>query len=134
MQALNMPEIAAEAFTRVEDQYAEENKKQLFEGFDKHGDYLQEYKSPVYAEVKNRMNPLPGFGNPDFYVTGAFTNSRKITISGDQIITTFSDEKAPQLLARDPDINGLGGGFKAEFVSENLRPSFISTIREKTGL
>ena len=134
VQAINIPEIARESFVSVETDYAEENKKQLFEGFDKDGSKLKQYRSNKYARVKNEMNPLPGLGNPDFYVTGAFTNSRHVTINGNVIETTYSDEKAARLLERDPNISGLGGSFKLEFINEKLKPSFFAEVRKRTGL
>lgn len=133
-KALSEPEVIAETFERSVDAYSDENKKQLFEGYNREGKRLQRYASNKYARVKNEMNPVPGLGNPDLFVTGAFTNSRRITISGNHIVTDFSDSKAPDLLQKYSDIDGLGGQYRKEFIDKNIRPTFRQIIREKTNL
>ena len=57
-------------------------KAQLYAGFNVYGRKMGEepygaYVLPAYAIEKERMNPLPGLGNPDLFLTGAFYDGIK---------------------------------------------------------
>jgi hypothetical protein len=86
------------------------NREQMYrEGQTSTGAKLKRYKRERYARAKNRMNPLPGYGNPDFYVTGAFHRGITIQEQAGRIRITSTDRKTPFLLKRDPEVFGLTG-------------------------
>jgi hypothetical protein len=129
VENLDIDSIIEKTFVRNEEKFAEKNRQQLFEGFDKDGERLKEYRSTLYAEVKHRMNPIPGEGNPDFKVTGAFYRGIEVRVDAPAIRTLLYDEKSEKLLERDPNIIGLGGKFKSDLITETLQPELVKDIR-----
>lgn len=135
ISALNIEQAAIESVTETKENLSDENRKQLIAGFNRRGERLRPYRSAKYARVKNQMNPLPGLGNPDFKVTGQFQRGIKTEVNGTSIVTASTDGKAMKLEIRDgPDIYGVGGTFKQEYIKEFLRPAFHRRISELTGL
>lgn len=133
VKALRSDEVIQQTLEEKKEDYLDENRKQLYEGFDREGNRLRKYRSAKYARVKNQMNPRPGLGNPDFYVTGAFYRNRTVTVQGGELITNLNDPKSEDLLKRDPDIIGLGGPYKIEFMGM-LHPALINNFRSKLRL
>lgn len=123
------------AFESTVDELADQNKKQLFEGYDKTGEKIKrKYRSNKYARVKNEMNPLPGLGTPDLKVTGSFYRGIRVDYSGGTLRTKSTDEKGDDLEAKYDNIYGLGGEFKKDFVNDSLRPALNSGITSAIGL
>jgi hypothetical protein len=131
---VNVDQVIQNVFENKKDELLEQNKKQLFEGFNAKGKRLREYQNADYAFAKYASNPLPGLGNPDFFVTGAFYRGWAIMVRRTELINEFEDEKSDQLLKRDPGIAGLGGNYKTSFIQEDLRPEFMKQIRKPYGL
>lgn len=135
VEQIDNDKIIGNAFESTVDDLAEENKKQLFEGFDKTGEKIsRKYSNNKYARVKNEMNPLPGLGVPDLKVTGAFYRGIRVDYQGGKLITASSDEKGTDLEEKYADIYGLGGEFKKEFIKNSLRPALNKEITAATGL
>jgi hypothetical protein len=132
-QALNTDEVIEQAFIASTDGFTDEQKKQLYAGFDKDGNRLHKYQNNKYARVKNEMNPAPGLGNPDLKVTGAYYNGIKAAVSGLGYHIASSDDKGPDL-EKKYDPYGLGGDYRREFIKTTYRPKFRAEIRQKTGL
>jgi hypothetical protein len=131
MRRFNLDRTASAAFGTVLEDFTDENKAQLFAGFNRFGDHLDEYKSFRYAEDKHFLNPVPGFGNPDLFVTGDFYAGIKGRISGSQILEKSSDIKNDRLVADYPGIFGLGGRFKVEFVKDKYAPAFYIEAKKR---
>ena len=130
VEALNIDTALQTAFTANEREIADQNRKQLYAGFDKKGQRLKKYRNSKYARVKNQMNPVPGLGNPDFFLTGAFQRAISVQVQGGTIRTLMNDSKSDDLLKRDPDIIGLGGEFKKELIDTKLRPAFLAEVKK----
>ena len=118
---------ALQAMADTRDQYLKHQKDQLFAGFDSQGKRLKHYAQPAYAKIKNEMNPLPGYGNPDFYLTGAFYRSFRADIDNEGLRVYATDEKAPDLEARDPNIFTLFEDALVAYIRD-LKPFFIDRI------
>lgn len=131
--ALNTDDAIEQAVSETADEYLKENQKQLFEGFDREGQHLRRYRSAKYARVKNQMNPLPGLGNPDFYVTGDFYRGQHVRATAQGITTDLTDPKSAELLRRDPNIIGLGGAYRMEYIGV-LHPALVRRIRQNLKL
>lgn len=123
-------EAATEAFIAVEDDFTEENKKQLFAGYDRFGERLKAYASAEYAFYKYQRNPIPGLGNPDLFDTGSFQSHIQTIVSGLTVNIGSTDSKAPQLEIKYPGIFGLGGKYRAEFISTYLRSAFMAVVHK----
>lgn len=135
VQAMNTDVIIEEAIEETAGSITEENKKQMLAGKTASGAVIGEYRNELYAEVKNRMNPLPGFGVPDLKLTGSFQSKMGTNVIGDSIITESTDTKNQKLREKYGDgIFILGGDFKREYMDLSLRPALKQKIESATGL
>ena len=58
------------------------NQEQLYAGQLSTGEQIQpEYASKYYAKKKNALNPEPGFGVPDIFLTGALYKSMGVSVN-----------------------------------------------------
>jgi hypothetical protein len=127
-------DAAEQAFISVEDDFTEENKKQLFGGYDKFQERLRHYANAEYAFYKYSKNPAPGLGNPDLFDTGSFYNHIQTIVRSGTISIGSTDSKAPELEVKYPGIFGLGGKYKAEFIEQNLRPAWMRQVKKELQL
>jgi len=114
------------------------NRGQLHDGQDNTG-HLQSplYESERYAEHKNEVNPVPGMGVPDFFVTGDYYNSLKLVINQSQWnINTYSEgvDYAPKLEAKWHNNYGLDPTNKTYFSGEIVKPKLMNELKGKLGL
>lgn len=132
---LDTDRISFESLDDTSDKIAEANTRQLESGTDATGGKVGLYRSEVYAEMKNRMNPKPGFGVVDLRLTGSFYSRMVTNVVGENVITESTDEKAPELEKKyGSEIYGLNSTFKAEYIDQSLRPEFQRKITAATGL
>lgn len=131
IEQANVEQALHDAFQQNAQAIEDKNREQLFEGYDRNGKRLKPYRRAKYARVKNEMNPLPGLGNPDFKVTGAFYRGVHVTVEGQVIKTNLSDSKSDELLKRDPDIIGVGGNYRKEIINDTLHPAFIGQMHKQ---
>lgn len=121
---------ALQAMADTRDNYLQYQKHQLFTGFDSKEQRLLPYASKTYAEKKAAMNPLPGFGNPDFYLTGEFYRSFRADIDneGFRLYATDPDQdKVSFLERRDPNIWTLAPNAMKDYITD-LKPVFVQRI------
>jgi len=112
------------------------NKKQLKEGFDSEGKRLREYKSSLYAEVKHRMNPVPGFGNPDLYKTGSFFLEFTLRVTGKKKFFMYSQDDKYYRLVKDygENIFGLGTDKRTELIDGGFRSDLQNKVKAEVRL
>lgn len=112
------------------------NRDQLMDGENKEGKKLKKYKSNSYAARKNKMNPSPGFGNPDLYLTGNFQEAMKLNIQSSRTYDiTSTDSKTPDLKKKyGADIFGLQPDSRKEIQETIMNPGLVSHIKTVTGL
>ena len=129
---MDLSAIAASSIDKTAEEISRLNVDQLRHGLTASEGRLKRYRNNKYARVKNEMNPLPGLGNPDFILTGAFTSKIQTEVSGGLIGTHSYDEKAPELEARDgaDNIYGLGPARHKVYVEESLQPAFMGGVNE----
>lgn len=143
-ESLNTDAIIADSLEETKDSFAELNKQQMRAGKTKTGDKIGSttnpnnqtsnyYKWKKYAAAKNDMNPLPGLGNPDLFLTGSFYDGIDVEIGSNVFDIISTDEKGPELEDKYPDILGLGSNFKKEYLDE-LKPVVMDKISNFTGL
>lgn len=134
LQRLNVADAAADAINRHRDEAAAALRKQLYEGKDATGGRLRRYRSRLYAEMKNQMNPAPGFGNPDLYLTGAFHRSIRATVTGEGVTFDATDTKAADLVDKySSAILDISEETSSTF-AEVVRDDFMKIIANITGL
>jgi hypothetical protein len=127
VQRQDLRNESLQAMADTKDKYLQHQKDQLFAGFDSTGKRLKPYAQPWYATKKASMNPLPGYGNPDFYLTGAFYRSFRADIDNEGLVVYATDEKAPDLEARDPNIFTLFEDALGAYIND-VKPAFKERI------
>lgn len=74
------------------------NTDQLLEGKTPKGQKLEpEYSRERYKRVKNKLNPLPGYGTPDLKLKGDFHSEFYLTAKNQEFELHSSDFKTPFL-------------------------------------
>lgn len=132
-QDLNVKAIAMQAMAKTADDLVRLNREQLYHGDDSTGNFLKKYRDPDYAELKRFMNPLPGEGNPDLYLTGKTYESMEVDIDGENIEYLMDDPYGLKEKYGD-EIQGLTVDNKSRHVRENLQPVFVNLVKEKLRL
>lgn len=112
------------------------NQKELKLGLLSTGEQIQpKYKSTPYAKKKNALNPAPGFGVPDEYVTGAFYSKFYVKASLTAFETGSTDEKAARLEGfYSQDQYGIADKDIPEYAIDILLPKVMQYINEVSGL
>lgn len=135
VQSLDTNQIITNSLEQTKEAIANLNVEQMHKGLNANGEPIGAYRNEVYAEIKHRLNPLPGFGVPDLKLTGAFYQATSASISGDRIITDSGDSKSAKLQAKyGKQIFGLSGVYKREYLNESLGPTFRKSITSVIGL
>jgi len=135
LKNLDTDKVIQTSLEQTKDALADLNIEQMHHGLNSDGEKIGEYRSEAYAEEKERMNPLPGFGIPDLKLTGAFYRATKVVIGGDNITIDSDDEKSAELQEKyGKEIFGLSGVYKREYLKENLGPVFRKSITDVIGL
>ena len=132
-QAIDLTAEAAEIITDNPDELLNLERKQLFEmGEDSKGQKLKPYRNPKYARAKNELNPLPGLGTPDYYVTGDFQRSLTLAVQGQSVIFDATNYKLEFLLDRSPELLGVTDDSISAYRGV-LLPAIVRRIMIKTG-
>lgn len=140
-----IPTIVSESIDETQDDYVAGIKKQLFDGFDGDGDRLQVYQNyyanfdgtgiQSYPNYKNKLNPKPGYGNPDLNLTGKYYAGIGIHVEGNNVFSGSTDSKDEALQTKyGPNILKLGGTYNDEYVHVSLAPVVKKNLTELTNL
>lgn len=93
------------------------------------------YAGAYYAKGKAAVNPTPGFGTPDLFVTGAFYKGFGVVVNSKEYTVNSNDEKASKLeLQYGSEIYGLTKENKADFAINTLFPAVREYIRTTAGI
>jgi hypothetical protein len=114
------------------------NRGQLHDGQDNTGSLQSPlYASEQYALGKEEMNPVPGLGVPDFFVSGDYYNSIQVKVlRGEYSIYTYSTgvDYSAKIEAKWPRNYGLDTTNKAFFANEILKPKIVMELKKDLGL
>ena len=133
--SLNFQDEIIKTMSDMADELAEQNRKQLKKGQTAKGGKFKEYSSDNYAMMKNRMNPLAGYGNPDLFLRGDFAAGIKLVVGLDGGDMGSTDGKADRL-------EGMYGadnifGMNDESLGE-IKPEFsdklVQNVKEFVGI
>ena len=133
---IDLKKAAASIVAEHKKDIADLNREQLMDGVNKEGKKLRKYRSPKYAARKNRMNPIPGLGNPDLYLTGRFQEAMNVKLNSKTSFEIYStDSKAPKLTKQyGKEIFGLTEQSKDTAAHEIVNPGLIQYIKDVTKL
>jgi hypothetical protein len=143
IQSLDLPTIGEQVLENQADIILQRNKDQLYRGETTDGGRLPPYKSEAYAIEKNILNPLPGLGHADHYLTGAFYEAFVVDISGGVLHIESHDPKALTLEERagygdqqaGADLTyGLGEKEHDEYIEEDYKPGFYEQVHRDLKL
>lgn len=118
-------------------------KGQLKQGKNQNNENFYFYESQPYSLDKEKLNPLPGFGRADFFVTGQFYEGIQMVVNSSQYNFTIfgTDQKTPRLeelisnQGGEPDlIYGLDAENTEYLSQEILKPKIIAELKSQLGL
>lgn len=125
-KALPIRQVIQQSIETTQGSFIELQKAQLHAGFNEDGSKIGDdtpYASELYAEKKEQQNPLPGFGNPDLFLTGKTYDGIELEIDDNAININSRDPKFAKLNAKYPfAFAGVGGKYKENYLS------FLQTI------
>lgn len=135
VESINLPDQVPVIIQETSDKAIELNRQQLYEkSVDKHEMKLLSYNWPNYAVMKNQMNPKPGFGHPDLYLTGSFQKAMFMKVEKETFEISSSDGKTFDLIKHyGDDIFGLTVASKAVY-AKTVYERIKAYISSKTGL
>lgn len=125
---------AEEAMNNTADDILSKQKDQLLHGVRADGSMIGKYKSQVYAAKKHAMNPLPGFGNMDWKLTGDLHKALFVDVRRDIFVIDSADSKTGSLIQRFGDPMGLTKQSQSDYMEQRLQPQFMQQVRIVTGL
>lgn len=138
LEELDLKGIVMEALEERKEDYLEKNLAQLYEGMSpEEGKIDPPYKNAAYARKKNRMNAAPGYGVPDFYLTGAMYEETHVDILEDDALVIQSDVSYAKYNEERWGVFEIWGLTEENFdlfVYSGLQPIIIEKVSEQTGL
>lgn len=109
-------------------------RAQLYEGTRGDGQKIGEYNNAGNADFKHDLNPLPGLGNVDLFITGAYYSRFQLEVGSSTYAFTNSDSKAGKLEAKyGSEINRLAPDTRVRVWKEVMRSEVVSIISQRTG-
>lgn len=137
-KGLDFWKVASESMVQNKENIEQYNREQLMKGVDKFGKKFYEYKSPLYADVKHRMNPLPGYGYADGKATGAFHEEITFRMINEKNYLIYSqDEKYKKLISPKmfgADIFGLTSESKTDLIDSTLQNNLVENVKKAVRL
>jgi hypothetical protein len=134
-KTLDTDKAINDGFTDTLPDFEDANRKQMKAGKTMDGSPISpRYRNNSYARLKQAMNPLPGLGTPDLFLTGEFSRQLDAEISGNTIDIISKDDKSPELEEKYPDIFGIGTNYKQDYQDTHLAPAVIGKISKFVGL
>lgn len=136
LKSVNLIDEALSIVSERQEQVLSLQKMQMKTGRGKKLRTLKKYRNPDYSKKKNQMNPAPGLGNPDLYLTGNLYSSLRVVINRDgwyldsnvpyffDLAKIYSEEELELFLAQNPET-------RAEMIAQFFQRDIIEKIRGK---
>lgn len=115
-------------------EFADANVEQLMEGLNANGVVIgsyRPYKNPVYAAMKEEMNPKPKFGNPDMKLSGDFHEDIEAKLVGGGVKLHGNNWKTLKLERMFGPLLGLSMAKVKEISETVLKPYLRDKIKRK---
>lgn len=124
----NLPSIAENSVNETKEDVVVIQKDQLRQGVSSTGGSFRKYQNKAYAIKKNKMNPIPGLGNPDLKYTGSFYDGIFVSVAGGRITIGSHDSKAQMLEANYKNVFGLSPQEMEDFLYGKLKPVYNKNV------
>lgn len=138
IELLDAKEIIVKSLEQTKDKMPDIVRSQLHYGEDGTGHQISpKYREEGYAIAKEEMNPVPGLGTPDLFLTGDFTSEiiEDVDASSFSINIDSKDYKAAKLeLEYGPQIYELNETNQEYYNQEILKPAIVDNIKAVLGL
>ena len=127
--------IIADIIEDHKEEIVQLNRDQLNQGLLATGTKIRPgYRSRKYAEAKNQINSLPGYGTPDLKLTGEFQRRMDLWRKGNKFYLDSRDDKVEGLAAKyGEEIFGLTNESRAKAM-RIVKPEFMRKLSQMTGL
>lgn len=135
-ESFNAIDATSEVMGENSDPLTEIVRQQQLSGEDAENNPFYIYKDARatrgYADYKNQLNPLPGYGIADFKLTGDFQNAMYLKVTGQDFEFDSSDPKADRLkgLAKGAPFLKLSEENKKLAWVEIIRNPFVNKLAE----
>lgn len=106
-ERVDIPLLTAARIGQTTEEIIRLEQEQMYSGRDSNDHVLYKYKNRRYAQKKARMNPNPGAGNADFYLSGDFYKQSYVNIVADEVVHGSRVPYAPYLLKKNAAAMGL---------------------------
>lgn len=137
LKKVNLNTMIVNSIDQTKDALVNFNKEELKHGRDSKGLLLSpEYALFDYALRKYQQNSLPGFGNPDLFLTGAFYRGFYASVGFTGIYTLDSSDSKTDGLQRKYGqyIFGVNTKDIGIYAQEIFYPEFQKNFTRATGL
>jgi hypothetical protein len=136
LEGVDEMQVAANSVRDTKETFADINVEQMMAGLRSDGtDILPSYKDVTIEIKKLKGQPTDRVTLRD---TGAFQEGIVTNVSGQQIVTTSTDDKTEKLKKKyntaKSSIFGIGGKYKQKYIDEDLTPQFLKNMKKATGL
>jgi hypothetical protein len=131
---INVETEAEGSVLDTRDTIIEKQRNQLLHGFRADDTPIGRYRSHEYAQLKHDLNPLAGFGNMDWKLTGSLHNKVFVKVNKSVYDIFSADSKTQKLVARLGDPFGLSKQSQSEWVDETLHDVFIKRMKTAIGV
>lgn len=134
LEAFDVENVVERIFESTEEELVEAQRQQMLHGENRDGEKIGVYRSPTYADAKEKHNPLAG-GYVDLRVTEAFYRGIYASVVGEELLISSFDEKADDLEDKyGEEIFGLNENYRVDFVVQELQPLFQQEVERALGL
>lgn len=130
-QALDLKEVVQVSVVSTVQEYEQLQKFQMLTGQDSKGNKLGKYKNRKYAEKKFAMNPLAGFGNMDFRLSGDFFKEFFTRAGTNSVFISSGNNKTERLLKINKDAFGLNKMNLSEYSVHHMGPKANELVKKQ---
>lgn len=131
MEGVDFKEVIQVSVAATVKEYEQLQKLQMLTGKDSEGKAIGKYKNKKYAAEKYAMNPLAGFGNMDFRLTGDFFKEFFTRLGSNSVMISSSNSKTERLLKINGKVFGLHAENASEYSIQHIKPEANKQIRKQ---
>lgn len=133
LKTVDIDQVSRQSIEETEAAFTELNLQQMYAGLKNDGSEIAPPYVPATVRRKRKI------GQPTDRVTlkdmGDFYAGYTVSVEGNIINELSTDFKMEFLIKRyGKEIFGLGGSYRKEYISDNLRPVFVKNMKQEIGL
>jgi hypothetical protein len=130
-QKVSMQGVLEDSFDATKKEMIRLQKDQLLHGERADGKKIGKYRSPSYAKKKHAQNPLAGYGNMDWKLTGELHKEIFADVRENSVVLDSADPKTGKLIEAHGDPFGLTEKNSGAYAKDILAPEAVRRIRNQ---